>query len=120
MIDIKSIQTGGTCLESSETKEKYTTRVTDHTFAWKDMWWEAQLSHDDLEKQDVPIDNITLDIAGKVESMSTSIVALNISLHNKSSTDPMTELPGIDAASVSDSACGTEIMQMSTVSPNEP
>ena len=31
----------------------------------------------------------------------------------------MTELPGIDAASVSDSSCGTEIMQMSTVLPNK-
>ena len=37
MIDTKSIQAGGTCLESSGTKEKYTTRITDQTFDWKDV-----------------------------------------------------------------------------------
>ena len=70
MKDIKIIQAGGTCLEPSGTQEN---RVTDHTFAWKDVWWEAELSHDDPEKLDVPTDDKTIDIAGKVESISTSM-----------------------------------------------
>ena len=35
------MQTGETYLESSWTKEKYTTQVTDHIYAWSDVWWEV-------------------------------------------------------------------------------
>ena len=46
--------------------------MTDHTFAWKDVWLETELSQDDPEK-DVSID----DIAGKMKSLFTGIVATN-------------------------------------------
>ena len=87
MKDNMNMQTGGTYLESSGTKEKYTTQVTARTFAWKDVWWEVELSHDDPEKIDVPIDTKIQDIDGEVGSISTSIIALNISSHNESSSE---------------------------------
>ena len=46
------------------------------------------------------------------------IVALSISSHDENSIDPMTESSGIDAASVSDYSYGTEIPEMSTLSPD--
>ena len=36
-------------------------------------------------------------------------------MYNESSTGPVTELPGIDAASVSDSDCVTEIADVDSI-----
>ena len=73
--DNMNIETGGTYLELSGTKEKYTTHVTDHTFAWKDVWWELELSRDDPETIDVPVDTKTQNSDSEVGSISTGIIA---------------------------------------------
>ena len=79
MKDNMNIQTRGTYLQSSGTKEKYMTQETDHTFVWKNMWREVELSRDDPETINAPTDTHTEGNDSEVGSISTGIVALSVS-----------------------------------------
>ena len=110
-------QIEGTHLELHKIGENDTTQENDKIFVWKDIWKKVEMSCDSLKVIDSSMQPQTQSNVSDTGSISTGIVASSMLSHSRDSDGPMTVSSGIDAASLSDSRLGSEILETLPSSP---